>query len=430
MLCIVLGVLCLVVSPPAIWGRNLLLNTDRYVDTLQPVASDPGVQDVVVTQVTKQVVAHVDISQLADQVLPPRAAKLLGGPLESAFQGFVSTVTTKFVQSKAFAKLWVTVNRLAHNQIVFALTAEAPKNAATTVDSSGRVVLNLAPIVDQVKQKLVDAGLTVANNIPAVGATIEIANVHGLQQARKATHLLDVVANWLPWVGLAFLAGGIALSRKRRRAVVVSVLCVAGGMVVVGLGITIGRNIYLANVPTDVLPRSTASYLFDTLVRYLRWGLRLVLLVALLIAFGVWVSGPGRAATSFRRGVVRGPQWLGAKLDSGPVGPFVVRYTTALRIGAVALMALILFLIDRPSLGTVILLAVILVLLLLIIEVLRATAKRSDVEGGAASCAGVAAVNVRAGHAARCAGAGCRRCSAAPRRRRRGRPACRCRPAR
>jgi LPXTG-motif cell wall-anchored protein len=379
-LCIVLGVLSLVVSVPAIWGRNLLLNTDRYVDTLKPVASDPGVQDVIVTQVTKQVVAHVDISQLADQVLPTRAAQLLGGPLESAFQGFVRTVTTKFVESDAFDKLWVTVNQLAHNQIVYALTAEAPKNAATTVSDNGKVVLNLAPIVDQVKQKLVDAGLTVAKNIPTIGATIEIANVHGLQQARKATHLLDVVANWLPWVGLAFLAGGIALSRKRRRAVLVSVLCVAAGMVVVGLSVTIGRNIYLSNIPTDILPRGTASYLFDTLVRYLRWGLRLVGLLALLIAFGVWVSGPGHAATSFRRGVERGPEWLGSKLDAGPVGPFVVRYTNALRIGVVALMVLILFLIDRPSLGTVIVLAVILVLLLLVIEVLRAAAKRSETE--------------------------------------------------
>ncbi len=379
-LCIVLGVLSLVVSVPAIWGRNLLLNTDRYVDTLKPVASDPGVQDVVVTQVTKQVVSHVDISKLADQVLPTRAAQLLGGPLESAFQGFVRTVTTKFVESAAFEKLWVTVNQLAHKQIVFALTAEVPKNAATTVSDDGRVVLNLAPIVEQVKERLVGAGLTVAKNIPPVGATIEIANVHGLQKARKATHLLDVVANWLPWLGLAFLAGGIALSRKRRRAVLVSVLCVAGGMVVIGLGITIGRNIYLANIPTDVLPRSTAGYLFDTLVRYLRWGLRLVLLVAVLIAIGVWVSGPGRAAASLRRGVDRGPEWLGAKLDSGPVGPFVVAHTQALRIGAVTLMVLILFLIDRPSLGTVIVLAVILALLLLIIEVLRATARRGAAE--------------------------------------------------
>ena len=373
---IVLGVLCLALAPPAIWARNLVLDTNRYVDTLAPLADEPGVQDVVITQVTNQVTSRVDISKLVAEVLPPRAAQLLKAPLESGFNTLVKDVTTKFVQSDAFRKLWVGVNRVAHKQLVYALTAEVPKNAATTIDSSGKVFLNLAPIIDQVKTRLVSAGLGVAKNIPAVNATIEIADVHGLHQARRATHLLDVVANWLPWLGLVFLAGGIALSRKRRRALIISTLCVGAGMVLIGIGITIGRSIYLANIPTDILPTSTAGTMFDTLVRYLRWGLRLVLLLMLIIAFGAWVSGRSRAATAFRRNVVRGPQALGGKLDSGPVGPFVVQHTTALRIGAVALMVLILALIDRPTLGVVIVLLVILIVLLLIIEMLRASVTR------------------------------------------------------
>ena len=375
---LVLGVLCLVLAPPAIWGRNLVLDTDRYVDTLAPVAHDPGVQDVVITRVTNKVISQVDISKLAAEVLPPRASKLLSGPLESAFQGLVRTVTTKFVESDAFGKLWVGVNRIAHKQIVYALTGEIPKNAATTISDNGTVVLNLGPIVEQVKDRLVSGGLTVAKNIPAVGATIEIANVHGLQQARKATHLLDIVADWLPWLGLALVAGGIALTRRRRRALIVSALCVAGGMLLVGIGLTIGRGVYLANRPTDVLPTSTAGYLFDTLVRYLRWGIRLVFLLMVIVAFGAWVSSRGRGATTFRGAVARGPRALGSKLDSGPVGPFVVQYTTALRVGVIALMVFILTLIDRPTLGVIILLAVILVILLLIIEMLRATAIRAD----------------------------------------------------
>src|SRR5271169_4495049 len=55
---IVLGVLCLVISPVAIWGRNLVLDTNRYVETVAPLVHNPGVQDVIVTQVDKQVEAH------------------------------------------------------------------------------------------------------------------------------------------------------------------------------------------------------------------------------------------------------------------------------------------------------------------------------------------------------------------------------------
>jgi hypothetical protein len=34
-----LAVLCLVLAPPAVWGRNLVLDTDRYVQTLVPLGA-------------------------------------------------------------------------------------------------------------------------------------------------------------------------------------------------------------------------------------------------------------------------------------------------------------------------------------------------------------------------------------------------------
>ena len=71
---IVLGVLSLVISPVAIWGRNLVLNTDHYVETVAPLVKNPGVQDVIVNQVDKQVQANLDVAAYVKQVLPPRAA--------------------------------------------------------------------------------------------------------------------------------------------------------------------------------------------------------------------------------------------------------------------------------------------------------------------------------------------------------------------
>src|SRR3954451_18879663 len=41
---ITLGAVVVTASVPTIWGRNLVLNTARYVETLQPLASNPGVQ--------------------------------------------------------------------------------------------------------------------------------------------------------------------------------------------------------------------------------------------------------------------------------------------------------------------------------------------------------------------------------------------------
>src|SRR3954453_21836896 len=44
---VTLGALMATASVPTIWGRNLVLDTDRYVATLQPLASNPGVRSAV-----------------------------------------------------------------------------------------------------------------------------------------------------------------------------------------------------------------------------------------------------------------------------------------------------------------------------------------------------------------------------------------------
>ncbi len=377
---LVLSVICLVLTPVVVWSRNLILNTDRYVQTVEPLASNPGVQNTVIAAVDAQFQDRIDLKSVLDPVLPPRAAQVLVPPLQSAANSLVNTVTTKFVQSDAFQTLWNSANRVAHTQINYLLTGDRPKNAALRVASNGDVTLDLSAVVEQVKTRLVDAGLTVASKVPVVGSTITVGNVAGLQHARSLTNLLNKLAIWLPLVGLVLLVVGVLLSRRKRRALIASLLGLVVGLVIVGIALLIGRGIYLDKITSPTLTRDTAQYIFDTLVRYLRLGIRLLALLALIVAFGVWVSGPGDVATRFRGFVVHGPRELGSRLNAGPVGPFVDRYATALRVLVIAIMGVILLLFDSPSLVTVIVLAVITVLLLLIIEMLRASAHRAKAE--------------------------------------------------
>ena len=371
---IVLGVLCLTVMPVAIWARNLVLNTDRYVETMKPIAANAGVQNVVISAVDRRVDENLDVKALLADVLPPRA-QVLAGPLQSAAEGLVNTVTTRFVRSDAFQTLWVEINRAAHQQINYVLTGKQPADAAVQLNNRGQVVLDLSTVVDNVKTRLVAAGLTVASKVPAVGTTIEIAQVKGIQSARKATRALNTIANWLPWIGLALVAGGIATARRRRRALVWSAAGVGIGMVVIGIGLLIGRNIYLDAVPPDKLPGDTAQFLFDTLVRFLRLGIRLILLLALLVMLGAWLTGPSRPAVAVRHAVRSAPRGFVRWLGASRVGPLVATHTTAIRVGIVSLALIVLILWDNPSLATVIVLAVIAVLLLVIVEGARAAAR-------------------------------------------------------
>ena len=146
----------------------------------------------------------------------------------------------------------------------------------------------------------------------------------------------NTAANWLPWLGLVLVAGGIAAARRRRRAGLWAALGLAAGMVVIGIALLIGRNIYLDEIPTNKLPRNTAEHVFDTLVRFLRLGIRIILVVALLIALIVWMFGPSRPAAACRRAVGQAPKSMGEKLADRAVAPAIVEYATPIRVGVVS----------------------------------------------------------------------------------------------
>ena len=167
-------------SVVAIWTRNQVTDTDRYVATVTPLASDPAVQQAITDQITAQVFTYIDIQALTTQVvdalsarvegrgLPPQAAAALqglAGPVANGVQGFVRAQVERVVQSQAFEDAWIQANRVAHEALVKALTGEG--GGAVTVEGD-TVSLNLAPFIETVKQRLVAQGFSLAELIPQV----------------------------------------------------------------------------------------------------------------------------------------------------------------------------------------------------------------------------------------------------------------------
>ena len=386
-LLIVLGCVLAPLAGVAVWARNQVTNTDRYVATVTPLASDPAIQQAVTDQITAQVFTYIDIQALTTQVvdalsarvegrgLPPQAAVALqglAGPVANGVQGFVRTQVERVVQSQAFEDAWIQANRVAHEALVKALTGEG--GGAVTVEND-TVTLNLGPFIQTVKQRLVAQGFTLAERIPQVDKSFVLFQSQDITRARSAFNLLNTLGNWLPVIALVLLALGVYVARDHRRALVGAALGVAGGMVLLGLALAVFRSIYLDAVPAAVLPHDAAAVLYDTIVRFLRAGMRSVLVLALVVAAGAFLSGRSVTAVRTREGLSNAIGWLSggaerAGFSTGPVGTWVYANKKVLRIGAVALAALVLVFWGRPTGKVVIGLTLALLVVLALIEFL------------------------------------------------------------
>jgi hypothetical protein len=361
-LLIVIGCILAPISVVAVWTKNLVTDTDRYVTTVAPLANDPAIQNAIADRITAEIFTHLDVAgitnqavdALAERGLPPLVANqlhALSQPLSSGVQGFVRDQVGEVVASDTFADAWLTANRAAHQALVAALTGETREGVTIENDT---VSINLGPFIQEVKQRLIDRGFGLAARIPNVNPSFVLVQSDYIAQARGAFNLLNAIGNWLPVVALFFLAIGIYVAKGHRRALVGVGLGLAGGMLVLGLGLALFRTIYLNELPLGVLTRDAAAAFYDTLVRFLRLGLRSVLVFGLVIALAGFFTGRSTTAVRARAGLRNGIAWLrgGAEqagFRTGPVGAWVYTYKRVLWIAVIAIAALVLVFWDQPT---------------------------------------------------------------------------------
>ncbi|MFL6104878.1 MAG: hypothetical protein ACJ74K_16500 [Actinomycetes bacterium] len=370
-------------SVVAVWTRNQVTNTDRYVATVSPLASDPAIQAAIADQITAQVFTYIDIKGLTTQALDalssrglsPQVASQLEAfsvPIANGVQSFTRDQVGKIVASDAFTNAWIQANRTAHAELVKALTGEG--GGAVTVEND-TVSVNLAAFIQTVKAQLVASGFTLAERIPEVNASFVLFQSKDITRVRSGFNLLNTLGIWLPIIMLILLVLGVYVAKDHRRALVGAAVGVAVSMVVLALALAIFRSIYLDAVPANLLPHDAAAVLYDTIVRFLRLGLRTILVLALVVAAGAFLTGRSVTAVRTREGVGRAIGWLqgGAEqagFSTGPVGAWVYANKRALRIGAVTLAALVLVFWGRPTGKVVLGLTLALLVVLAIIEFL------------------------------------------------------------
>jgi hypothetical protein len=391
-LLIVIGCVLAPVSVMAVWTANQVSDTSRYIANIEPLIHEPAVQNALTDKVTNAITSHLNVTGYATQAAAlltskglPRVGTLLktfAPALGNAVAGFIHSTVHKVVASPQFARAWIQVNTVAHEQLVNALSG---RGGAISV-SNGQVTIDLAPFIAIVKQDLVKRGFSLVKSLPPIHPTLALFSSRDLVQAQTGYRLINDLKIALPILALLLIAAGVYIARNHRRALIGAGLGFAASMLVLGAALLIFRGVYLNSVPNSVLPSDAAAAMFDTLVRFIKEALRTLLVVGLVVAIGAFLTGPSVTAVRSRGAFTSAFGWLRSSgerkgLTTGPAGRWTYAHRHALRICAVGLAALIFVFQGRPTAASVIVLVIVLLVVLGLIELIGRPPARAEIAG-------------------------------------------------
>jgi hypothetical protein len=381
-LVVALAILVFAVAVPGAWARRTVLNTDRYVEIVGPLAQDPAVQEALTDRTTARIMELLDIEPLILDVFPERAA-VLAGPLENAIEGFVRDQVQRVYQSDAFATFWTEANRFVHSRVLLVLDGEGEEISVV----EGKVLLNLLPLVNLALVQIeavadglfgrdVDIPEIEPGDIPAEAISrleaafgrdlpddfgqIVVYDSEELGAIQESVRLFERLVFVAVILMLLLVALALWLSRRRRRTLV---QLMAGFAIV----LVIERRLAIAateEVLARMRPEGRAAgraftdRLVDSLFSYTGWLLAIalvVLVVALITGPYPWAVATRRWATDLGRGI---GGTVTAERQGSPVVAWIGAHRDALMLGVAVLAGLILLFADVSLLGLLVLVLV------------------------------------------------------------------------
>jgi len=359
-LCIIVAAVLVPVSVVAAWARAELVDEDRFVAMLGPLAREPSVQQLVIDQTMAAIEQKADFEQITGSVidgvaglgLPRRAADaldLLRQPAADGLRDLVQNAVTGIVESDAFANTWTTAVRGAHRVLTTTAMSDGGGIVVLTDDGLG---VELGPIVEQVKSGLTERGFGVARLIPSVDRTIIIGDGQAVVTTRLVYGVAVAVGTWLPFVTLALFVVGIFIARRRSLATVGSGLAVAVGGASLALGLGVGALGVTSAAQNLDLPPTPFGVVYAALVSDMEHTAGVVAIVGVFVAILGWALG-GSVSGRRLRAVIGGVNTsargaLAARgLDTGRFGDVLWRARTLVR-GLVIALAVVWLLFLRP----------------------------------------------------------------------------------
>ena len=322
-ICVVLAGILTIPAGFAFWGQRTINDGQRYIDTVGPLVNDPEIQQAIATKVTDAIEKQVDVEALLTTAFSgvitdrPRLEALIG-PISGAVNGLIEREVQEFVASDAFESLWITANQRAQQVLYKVLNGEESSSAISV--QGDEIVLDVSEVIEQVKQRLVDRGLTILDRIPLPDNDRQIVLLEApeLKQVKNIYAFTNPVARWLIVVVALLYLGAFVLARRRPRMTVVIGAVLAVNGLFLAWSLSTGQNLFSNQLAGTVFgPASEAFY--NQLLTYLDRGQTVILWLGLILIATGWFAGRNSTGSTARRTIRGGLESVGASLSDGPV---------------------------------------------------------------------------------------------------------------
>ncbi len=252
----------------SVWTHGVVSDTDKYVETVTPLADDDAVK-------------AAAVKELAREAL--QLAALTATPLPQGTEELVRLVVQQVVNGPTFRAAWVDANRTAHEQLVAVLEDRSDAR----LDAEGRVSIELGTVFGTIAQDLADRGLVNAGRAADIDASFAVMDADQLAEARRAYDTLDTLGFWLPVVWAALVLLTLVLARRRLSAT--AKLAVAS---LVALGLLALVLLFARDALTEDLPqRDVALAVWDVVVESLWRAIQVCAAALVVVALAAVVLG-------------------------------------------------------------------------------------------------------------------------------------------
>ena len=191
-----LAALLLPVSLLSVWVHGVVSDTDKYVETVTPLADDDAVKAAAVKELQRealQLAATTGTPLLpgTDAARPPGRAAGGGQPDVPHRVGAGQPLRARAAGRRA----------------------RGPQRRR--LDDEGRVSIQLATVFGAIAQNLADQGLVDADRAADIDASFAVMDADQLAKARRAYDTLDALGFWLPLVWAALVLLTLLLAQRR-----------------------------------------------------------------------------------------------------------------------------------------------------------------------------------------------------------------------